>query len=47
MVLLHPTPLNHRFWLPLAEILAPKYRLIIPDLRGHGESELGEGPDYG
>ncbi|HEY1807651.1 MAG TPA: alpha/beta fold hydrolase, partial [Acidobacteriaceae bacterium] len=44
VVLLHPTPLNHRFWLPVAEILAPKYRLIIPDLRGHGESELGEGP---
>ncbi|MGA8160309.1 MAG: alpha/beta hydrolase [Acidobacteriaceae bacterium] len=43
VVLLHPTPLNHRFWLPLAEILAPQYRLIIPDLRGHGESELGEG----
>ncbi|MGA8529277.1 MAG: alpha/beta fold hydrolase [Acidobacteriaceae bacterium] len=44
VVLLHPTPLNHRFWLPLAEILAPNYRLIIPDLRGHGQSELGEGP---
>ena len=44
VLLLHPTPLNHRFWLPLAEILAPQYRLIIPDLRGHGQSESGEGP---
>jgi pimeloyl-ACP methyl ester carboxylesterase len=44
VVLLHPTPLNHCFWLPLAEILAPQYRLIIPDLRGHGQSELGEDP---
>lgn len=44
VILLHPTPLNHRFWLPLAEILAPKYRLIVPDLRGHGQSALGEGP---
>jgi pimeloyl-ACP methyl ester carboxylesterase len=44
VVLLHPTPVNQRFWLPVAEILAPKYRLIVPDLRGHGESEAGEGP---
>jgi pimeloyl-ACP methyl ester carboxylesterase len=44
VVLLHPTPLNHRFWLPVADLLAPRYRLLIPDLRGHGESEPGEGP---
>ncbi len=44
VVLLHPTPVDHRFWLRAAEILAPKYRVIVPDLRGHGQSELGEGP---
>ncbi len=44
VVLLHPTPVDHRFWLPVAEILAAKYRVILPDLRGHGQSELGEGP---
>lgn len=44
VVLLHPTPVDHRFWLPVAEILASKYRLILPDLRGHGQSEAGEGP---
>jgi pimeloyl-ACP methyl ester carboxylesterase len=44
VVLLHPTPVDHRFWLPLAAVLASKYRLIIPDLRGHGQSEAGEGP---
>ena len=44
VVLLHPTPVDHRFWLPVAEILQPKYRLILPDLRGHGQSDLGEGP---
>lgn len=44
VVLLHPTPVNHRFWLPVAQVLAAKYRVIVPDLRGHGESERGEGP---
>jgi 3-oxoadipate enol-lactonase len=44
IVLLHPTPLHHAFWLPVAEILAQKYRVILPDLRGHGQSEAGDGP---
>jgi pimeloyl-ACP methyl ester carboxylesterase len=44
VVLLHPFPANHEFWLPLAEALASRYRLIMPDLRGHGDSEIGEGP---
>lgn len=44
VVLLHPTPVDHRFWLPVAAMLAPKYQVIIPDLRGHGQSEAGEGP---
>ena len=44
VVLLHPFPANHEFWLPVAETLATRYRLILPDLRGHGESEVGEGP---
>src|SRR6516225_1118824 len=44
VVLLHPFPANHEFWVPVAEELASRYRLITPDLRGHGESEVGEGP---
>jgi 3-oxoadipate enol-lactonase len=44
VVLLHPFPANHEFWLPVAEALASRYRLILPDLRGHGESGAGEGP---
>jgi 3-oxoadipate enol-lactonase len=44
VVLLHPFPANHEFWLPVAEALATRYRLILPDLRGHGESGVGEGP---
>jgi pimeloyl-ACP methyl ester carboxylesterase len=46
LVLLHPFPLHHEFWLPIAKILAPRYRLIMPDLRAHGESGLGEGPAF-
>lgn len=44
VVLLHPFPVHHEFWLPLAPLLASRYRLIMPDLRGHGESGLGNGP---
>ncbi len=44
IVLLHPTPVHHAFWLPVAEILAQRYRVILPDLRGHGQSEAGDGP---
>jgi pimeloyl-ACP methyl ester carboxylesterase len=40
VVFLHPTPLDGDFWRPLAENLAG-VRAIIPDLRGHGASELG------
>ena len=44
VVLLHPFPANHELWHPVAFFLSSRYRLIMPDLRGHGESELGEGP---
>jgi 3-oxoadipate enol-lactonase len=44
VILLHPFPANHELWLPVAEALASRYRLILPDLRGHGGSEAGEGP---
>jgi pimeloyl-ACP methyl ester carboxylesterase len=44
VVLLHPFPLNHRFWLPVAERLSPHYKMIMPDLRGLGESRPGDGP---
>jgi len=41
VVFLHPTPLDHDYWRPLTENLAG-VRAILPDLRGHGESELGD-----
>src|SRR5438270_3839962 len=44
VVLLHPFPVDHEFWMPVAENLATRYRVVLPDLRGHGESGVGEGP---
>jgi pimeloyl-ACP methyl ester carboxylesterase len=44
IVLLHPFPVHHEFWLPSALALSNRYQLILPDLRGHGESDAGEGP---
>jgi pimeloyl-ACP methyl ester carboxylesterase len=44
VVLLHPFPLNHHFWDSVTPQLSTRYRLIVPDLRGHGDSELGDGP---
>ena len=44
VVLLHPFPVHHEFWLPVVDTLAARYRLILPDVRGHGDSEAGEGP---
>ncbi|MFZ3340342.1 MAG: alpha/beta fold hydrolase [Terriglobales bacterium] len=44
VILLHPFPAHHEFWLPVIPALQSRYRLILPDLRGHGESEIGHGP---
>ena len=40
IVFLHPTPLDHSYWRPLVKELKG-IRAIVPDLRGHGESEMG------
>jgi pimeloyl-ACP methyl ester carboxylesterase len=44
VVLLHPFPLNHNFWNGVIPHLSSRYRLILLDLRGHGDSDLGDGP---
>jgi len=44
VILLHPFPCDHQFWNPIAPVLNSRYRLIAPDLRGHGDSDIGEGP---
>ncbi len=43
VVLLHPFPVSHEFWLPAAQQLSDRYRLVLPDLRAHGRSQVGEG----
>ncbi len=40
VVFLHPTPLDHDYWRPLLAGLTG-IRAIVPDLRGHGASEMG------
>jgi 3-oxoadipate enol-lactonase len=40
VIFLHPTPLDHDYWRPLIERLSG-IQAIVPDLRGHGASELG------
>jgi len=39
VIFLHPTPFDHRYWMPTIDRL-DGMRMIAPDLRGHGESEL-------
>jgi 3-oxoadipate enol-lactonase len=46
VVFLHPTPLDRDYWRPLCDELAG-VRAIVPDLRGHGISELGTGLPVG
>jgi pimeloyl-ACP methyl ester carboxylesterase len=46
VVFLHPTPLDGGYWQPLIENLAG-VRAIVPDLRGHGRSQLGTLPGGG
>jgi 3-oxoadipate enol-lactonase len=46
VVLLHPFPCHRDFWHPVAAALESRYRLILPDLRGHGDSEAGDGPAF-
>jgi pimeloyl-ACP methyl ester carboxylesterase len=44
VVLLHPFPLHHRFWDGVLDQLITRYRLILTDLRAHGDSDAGDGP---
>jgi pimeloyl-ACP methyl ester carboxylesterase len=44
LLLLHGWPQHHYMWRAVIERLAPRYRLIVPDLRGFGWTEA---PDRG
>ena len=43
VVLLHAFPSCHEMWLPVAQSIAQRYRVILPDLRAHGQSTAGDG----
>jgi pimeloyl-ACP methyl ester carboxylesterase len=47
VVMLHGFTGSKENWYPLAERLRGRYRLLIPDLPGWGESERKPGDDYG
>ena len=44
VVLLHPFPVDHQFWTSALLSMLGRYQVILPDLRGHGDSDIGEGP---
>jgi pimeloyl-ACP methyl ester carboxylesterase len=43
LVLIHAFPLDGRMWASTARSLADRCRVIVPDMRGFGASELGGG----
>src|ERR671924_637206 len=44
LLLLHGNPNNHVLWYAVAAKLAERYHVVLPDLRGYGDSSL---PDPG
>ena len=44
VVLLHGYPLNRSLWREQVEELRQNHRIIVPDLRGHGETTVTPGP---
>lgn len=45
LVLIHGYPLDHSIWDEIAPLLEEDFDLIIPDLRGFGQSDLTEADD--
>lgn len=43
IVLIHGFPLNHEMWSPQLEFLKKDFRVVAYDVRGHGESDIGDG----
>jgi 3-oxoadipate enol-lactonase len=38
LVLLHGATLDHHAWNPQVDVVKSRYRIVVPDLRGHGAS---------
>jgi len=45
LLLVHGNPQNHSCWYKIAARLAKNYHVILPDLRGYGDSSLPEAGD--
>jgi len=45
LVLIHGYPLDHSIWDEVAPLLEPNFDLIIPDMRGFGDSDVMEADD--
>ncbi len=43
VVFIHGFPFNHRMWQPQLQALPRLYRAIAYDVRGHGDSDVGNG----
>ncbi len=43
VLFIHGFPLNRNIWRPQVEVLRNTFRVIMPDVRGHGESEATRG----
>jgi pimeloyl-ACP methyl ester carboxylesterase len=43
VLLLHGFPFNRSLWHAQVEVLTPHFRVIAPDLRGHGETSVAAG----
>jgi pimeloyl-ACP methyl ester carboxylesterase len=46
LALLHSAMLSHKEWEPAVEQLADRFRVVLPDLPLHGDSEQGPGHPY-
>lgn len=44
VLLIHGFPLNQQMWVDQVDFLSKSYRIIMPDLRGHGETPPSPGP---
>lgn len=47
VVLVHGNGAHAQWWEPILPTLVPGWRVVAPDLRGHGQSTWPAAPDYG